>query len=434
MNARISAVLTLTPLLGNSGSLKYSLKNQISDCPENQRALMQELCYGTMRYYPKLLSILSVIVKKPLKNKDNDITALLLIGLHQLINMNIADHAAISQTVDVCKLLKKPWATSLVNATLRSYQRDQQEITQQLQTDNSFVFNHPEWFVEKLRHNWPDDWQSILRANDEHPPLTIRVNTNKVSRETFKQLLENQGISCFETKHSPCGLTLGKPTDVKLIEGFVEGLFSVQDEAAQLAGLLTNPQDEDNILDACSAPGGKLVHLLELSSAKAVRVQGLELEQHRAEKIVENFSRLGLECQLHVADASGRDWWDGQLFNKILLDAPCSATGVIRRNPDIKLLRNAEDIHKIVKLQKAILHNLWGMLETNGEIVYATCSIFPQENEKIIAAFLRENPDAEHREIEADWGQKRPYGRQLFPVAGANDGFYYAVLKKNNLD
>ncbi len=434
MNARILAVLTLAPLLGNSSSLKYSLNNNISDCPDTQRALMQELCYGTMRYYPKLLSILSLIVKKPLKNKDNDITAVLLIGLHQLCNMNIADHAAISQTVDVCKLLKKPWATSLVNATLRTYQRDQQKIAQQLQCDNSFVFNHPEWFVEKLRHNWPDDWQSILSANDEHPPLTVRVNTNKVSRETFKKLLKNQGISCFETRHSPCGLTLEKPVDVKLIDGFVEGLFSVQDEAAQLAALLTNPQDKDNILDACSAPGGKLVHLLELSNTKTVRVQGLELEAHRAEKIEENFSRLGLKCELHVADASGRDWWDGQLFNKILLDAPCSATGVLRRNPDIKLLRTAEDIHNIVKLQKAILNNLWGMLETNGNIIYATCSIFPQENEKIIAAFLREHPDAEHREIDADWGQKRPCGRQLFPTAGANDGFYYAVLRKNNLD
>jgi 16S rRNA (cytosine967-C5)-methyltransferase len=430
MNARFLAVKTLTPLLSHSGSLKNSLFKHISACPDNQRALMQELCYGTMRHYPRLICILSKLVKKPLKKKDNDIVALLLIGIHQLTNMNIPEHAALSETVDVAKTLKKPWATSLVNAALRNYLRTKPELFEALSSDISFKFNHPDWFIEKLKHNWPEQWQTILSANDQHPPLTIRVDTQCVSRETFKSQLENSGLNSTFTPYSPYGLTFSKPTDVTQIEGFNEGLFSVQDEAAQLAAKLTNPQGGENILDACSAPGGKLLHLLELSKGKKTRIQGLELEPSRAKRIEENFNRLNLHCELHVADATKDEWWDGVLFDKILLDAPCSATGVIRRNPDIKLLRQPEDIHSVAKLQKKILTNLWSMLKPKGEMIYATCSIFPQENERIIASFLKGNTTAKHVIIDAHWGVEREFGRQLFPSTGGHDGFYYAKLIK----
>ena len=434
MNARILAVKTITPLLADSGSLKYSLKKHILDCPENQRALFQELCYGSMRHYPQLEAIFNLLVIKPLKPKDQDIKALILIGLYQLYKLRVADHAAISETVDVCKQLKKPWACALVNACLRNFQRRSEEILEQCSRQNSFKFNHPHWFIEKLKHNWPDHWEVILKANDGHPPLTLRANTDKVSRETLIKKLTDLGHSSKKTKYSEFGLVLDEPTDITKIEGFNDGLFSVQDEAAQLAALLINGEAGQRILDACSAPGGKLMHLLEINDNTKTEIQGIELEQHRAARIHENLIRLGFKCDLHVADATQKTWWDGKHFDKILLDAPCSATGVIRRNPDIKILRKAEDILRVSALQKEIIANLWDMLAIDGHLVYATCSIFPQENEKLIAYFIKNNPNAEHIKIEATWGLEREYGRQLFPCASGHDGFYYAVLKKIKIE
>ncbi|NQZ31175.1 MAG: 16S rRNA (cytosine(967)-C(5))-methyltransferase RsmB [Oceanospirillaceae bacterium] len=433
MNARYLAVKALTPLLNNQGALKYTLKKQLQLCPEGQRPYLQELCYGTMRHFPSLEAILDQLVTKPIRKKDVDIKVVLLIGIYQLYKLNTADHAVVSETVDVCKTLNKQWATSFVNAALRSFLRKQEEITTALDNNISFKYNHPEWFVQKLMNNWPDHWQQILEANDAHPPLTLRINTAKVSRETFLSELEEQELQGHHCKYSEYGVTLSKPMDITQILGFDEGKFSVQDEAAQLAAQLISPAEGDNILDACSAPGGKLIHLLELSSGTA-KIQGLELEPLRAERIIENFERLNLSCPLHIADATKQDWWDGKLFNKILLDAPCSATGVIRRNPDIKLLRQPEDIHSIAKLQKQILENMWSMLAEGGIIVYATCSIFPQENEKIVAAFIRNNENAQHQEIKADWGTQRDFGRQLFPQQGGHDGFYYAMIKKQTIN
>lgn len=431
MNSRYLAVKALTPLLNHNGSLKYSLKQQLQACPDEQRPLLQQLCYGSMRYYNQLELIVDELVSKPMKRKDQDIKALLIIGIYQLYKLNIADHAVINQTVDVCEQLKKSWATSLVNATLRTFQRQQEQILTKLNANNSFKFNHPDWFIEKLKHNWPTRWEQILQANDEHPPLTLRVNLNKVSRETLISQLKELDIESIKTEHSKYGVTLSKPTDVTKLPGWDEGHISVQDEAAQLAADLVNPLPNENILDACSAPGGKLLHLLELTDCELTRIQGLELEEHRVERIKENFFRLDLDCHIHIADAASKSWWDEKPFNTILLDAPCSATGVIRRNPDIKLLRRAEDIHSTAKLQRVILQNMWEMLADKGKLVYATCSIFAQENERMIASFLKANADATHVEIEANWGEKREYGRQLFPQNGANDGFYYAVLEKS---
>ncbi|MCJ8338395.1 MAG: 16S rRNA (cytosine(967)-C(5))-methyltransferase RsmB [Pseudomonadales bacterium] len=432
MNARLLAVKTLAPLLCDSGALKYSLQRHLLDCPENQKPLLQQICYGSMRYYPQLICIINKLVNKPLKTKDADIQALLLIGIYQLFKLRIPEHAAISETVEICKSLNKPWATSLVNATLRNFQRKQSALVEQLLSDNSFKYNHPQWFIEKLKHNWPDQWQAILTANDLHPPLTLRTNLNKVSRETLLKKLQQQEIAAKKTEFSIYGITLEKPTDVNTLEGFSAGEFSVQDEAAQLAAQLVDPKPGETILDACSAPGGKLLHMLELSPDKTTTFKGLELEPHRAERIIENFQRVQLDCELYVGDATNREWWDGKLFDKILLDAPCSATGVIRRNPDIKLLRKSEDIHSIAKVQKAILENLWGLLKNKGRIIYATCSIFPQENEKIISSFIRDHDDARHIKIDAQWGSRREHGRQLFPSADAHDGFYYAIIEKSS--
>jgi len=431
MNARHAAILVISPLLNQSSSLKYSLAKHSPSCSAEEKPFLQELCYGSLRYYPQLDAIITQLISKPLKRKDNDVYAIIMIGIYQLYKMRVAEHAAISETVQLCKTIKKNWATGLVNATLRNFQRCKDELIEEFSAnDPYFSFNHPSWFIEKLKANWPDQWQDILDANDDHPPLTLRVNTSKVPRETFSKKLADNGIETSPGLYSNQGLYLSKPTDVTKIEGFEEGLFSVQDEAAQLAAGLLNIQPSDNILDACSAPGGKLMHILELTENSDVRVQGLELEKIRADKIKENFERLNINCELHIADAACKDWWDGELFDKILLDAPCSATGVIRRNPDIKLLRKSEDIHQTAKLQMQILTNLWETLKNGGRLVYATCSIFTQENEKIIQKFLKDNEDASHIKIDSNWGTTREYGKQLFPSKNLNDGFYYAILEK----
>lgn len=430
MNVRHLAVKALTPLLLQSSSLKYTLKLQLKECPEQQRPYLQELCYGSMRYLTQLSHILDKLSSKKIKTKDQDVKATILIGLYQLYKLNTPHHAAISETVDVCVLLNKRWATGFVNATLRRFQRERESIIDSLQNNNSFVYNHPQWFIEKLKHNWPDQWEQILQANDAHPPLTLRVNTQCVSRETLLDSLAEQGIDAFKTPYSQSGVTLSKATDIVQLEEFQAGLISVQDESPQLAGELLAPKQGDLILDACSAPGGKLLHLLELTQNIDCEVQGLELEQHRAQRIEENFERLNLSCKIHIADATKQQWWDGRLYDKILLDTPCSATAVIRRNPDIKLMRRSEDIHQVAKLQREILTNMWSMLKPGGTLLYATCSIFQQENEKLIAGFCKRNEDVEHIAIDAKWGVEREYGRQLFPAEKGHDGFYYARLIK----
>ena len=250
MNARLLAIRVITPLLNNSGSLKYSLQKQLADCPENQRPFLQELCYGSMRFYPKLIGIVNSLIKKPIRTKDTDIKAILLIGIYQLYKMNTAEHAIISETVDICKLVNKQWAVAFVNAALRNFQRNKDSIISSLDSDLSFKYNHPAWFVHKLKSNWPDDWQQILSANDKHPPLTLRLNCNKVSRETYIDQLETIGVMATKTEYSEYGITLDKPLDVKTLPGFEEGQVSVQDEAAQLAAILISPEPGDNILDA----------------------------------------------------------------------------------------------------------------------------------------------------------------------------------------
>lgn len=378
---------------------------------------------------PQLTLILDHLIEKPLRKKDIDVKAAIILGLFQLFKMRTPPHAAISETVELCKTIKKPWACALVNASLRKFSDNKAEICNSLQRDSkAFLYNHPDWFASKLSHNWPDHWQDILYQNDQHPPLSLRININKVSRETLSEKLQQQGLENTLTPYSDYGITLLKPTDVTSLPGFADGDISVQDEAAQLAADLVSPQPGERILDACSAPGGKLVHLLEI--APQCEIQGLELEQHRADRIEENLERCKLTCPVLIGDASKQDWWDKQAYDRILLDAPCTASGVIRRNPDIKHLRQAEDIHQTAQLQRSILNNLWRMLKSGGTLVYATCSIFPQENEKQIQNFIKENSDATHLPIEAAWGVERPFGRQLFPQQNGHDGFYYAKLIK----
>ena len=431
INIRALAANVMAPLLRQHGSLNTHLPDALQHCPPQDRALLQQLCYGSMRELFRLQALASSLLKKPFRSEDMDLQALLLIGLWQLRSSRIPAHAALHETVEATLVLNKAWAKKLLNAVLRRYQREQSSLEQQLANDPCFTWNHPEWFIKKLSHNWPDHWQSILEANDEQAPLTLRANRRQQTREQALEHLAAAGITASPCRFSIDGLTLDSAMDVSTIPGFDHGALSVQDEAAQLACDLLGAQPGQRVLDACAAPGGKLCHLLEATPGLQ-EVVAVELEPARAQRIADNLQRLGLEleCKILTADASSSDWWDRQPFERILIDAPCSGTGVIRRHPDIKWLRSGEDIAALAQVQINILTNLWSVLRPGGRLVYATCSIFSQENERIIERFLKQQGDARHEPIEAEWGEARPFGRQMFPQPGGHDGFYYAVLSK----
>lgn len=431
INVRALAAQVLAPLLRQHGSLSTHLPAHLAHCPERDRALLQQLCYGTMRELFRLEQLANHFLRKPFKQQDLDIHALLLIGLWQLRSSRIPAHATLNETVDACAALNKPWASKLLNAILRRYQREQKQVEEALAQDAAFQWNHPQWMISKLQHNWPEHWQSILQANDQQAPMTLRVNNRLLTREKALQKLQEADIPATACQFSDDGIGLGSPCDVSALPGFTEGELSVQDEAAQLAAGLLAAENGQRVLDACAAPGGKLCHLLE-QNTHLQDVIAVELEPERGQRIHDNLHRLGLQlgCEVLTADASSQDWWDGQLFDRILIDAPCSGTGVIRRHPDIKLLRRGEDIAALASVQLSILNNLWSMLQPGGRLVYATCSIFGQENERVIERFIKQHPDAIHQPIDAPWGEARPFGRQLFPQPDGHDGFYYAVLDK----
>ena len=427
-NVRSLAARTLAPLLRHQGSLKTLMPAALAECPERDRGLLQQLCYGVMRHQPQLSRISRTLLKKPFGPRDYDVLALLWVGIYQLDHLRIPEHAAISETVAGTESLAKHWAKGLLNAVLRRYQREFELIQADLADDPIYRYNHPEWFIEKLKHNWPEHWQQVLEQNNLHAPMTLRVNPAQSSRDDYLTMLTDDGIEASACAFSRHGIQLAQPCDVEDLPGFHEGEVSVQDEAAQLSADLLDLQPGQRLLDACAAPGGKLCHALELQPD--IDATAIELEQSRVGRIHDNLSRLGLNANVLVADAAENGWWDGQAFDRILVDAPCSATGVIRRNPDIKYLRKGEDVASLSNIQLAVLNNCWQMLAPGGRLVYATCSIFPQENERLIGRFMKQADDATLVTIDAEWGEPRPAGRQLMPQAGGHDGFYYAVLEK----
>lgn len=434
MNIRLLAAETLAPLLRHQGSLNAVLPPSLAQCPERDRALLQQLCYGTMRDFHRLNLIATQLLKRPFKARDFDIRALVLVGIYQLRSLRVPQHAAINETVDAAHELDKSWAASLINGVLRRYLRETDALEARVAASDAGRYNHPEWFISKVKNNWPDQWQQILDGNnDDQPPLTLRVNQQRCSREDYLAQLTAAGVEAHPTPFSNHGLTLRQACDVKTLPGFSEGWFSVQDEAAQLSAGLLDLQPGQRVLDACAAPGGKLCHIAE-SEPNLARLDAVELEARRAARITENLTRLGLQANLHIGDAAQREWWDGGDYDRILVDAPCSATGVIRRNPDIKYLRKGEDIATLADIQLKIMLNLWQMLKPGGKLLYATCSIFPQENERLIKRFITQQDDARLMPLQLACGEAREYGHQLFPVPGSHDGFYYALLSKAETD
>lgn len=426
MNSRLVAANVLVKVLSGK-SLTTALENAWEQVPDVQeRAFIQALCYGTVRQYYRLEFILNQLVNKPIKDKDVQIKALALLGLYQLNYMRVKDHAAVSETVAVMK--KKQWAKSLLNAVLRRYLREQEQL--EALADKHVAYAHPDWMIKAVKADWGSEAKQILLANNQLPPMTLRVNTRFCQRDVYLNLLAEQQIAAGELINSDQAIILSEPVAVEKLPKFAEGWVSVQDAAAQLAAQLLDVQAGERVLDVCAAPGGKTAHILE-SQPELKSLLAIDIDAQRLSRVQENLTRLHLHADLLVADATqAKDWWDGVLFERILLDAPCSALGVIRRHPDIKLLRRADDIAQLQRLQQEILQTAWGLLAPGGTLLYATCSILQQENELQIEHFLQQNNDAQEIPIQADWGIKRPFGRQILTGSQSMDGFYYARLQK----
>jgi len=431
MQARVVASKILAKVFEEQQSLAALLPIELDMMLDpRERALAQALCFGVIRHYYSLTLILSTLLDKKLKKKDSDIKALILIGLYQLDHMRTPAHAAVSASVESCKELNKTWAKNLVNAVLRRYQREQDKFPELITANESAKHEHPAWLLDRLKDEYPEHWQSIIKENNLLPPMSLRVNTRKTDRDNYLKKLKTAGIEAQPSNLNQTGIVLSHPVGVEALPDFAEGHVSVQDLAAQLAIPLLQPQAGERILDACSAPGGKLAQLLE-TSPTLQEVVAIEKEPYRFKKLENTLERLGLSATLIQNDARAvEDWWDKQLFDRILIDAPCSASGVIRRHPDIKYLRTAADVQNITVLQAEILNALWPLLSKDGKLLYITCSVFKAENDEQISAFTNKYNDANSIPIQASWGIATEYGRQILPGDNAMDGFYYAQLQK----
>ncbi|MDD2660080.1 MAG: 16S rRNA (cytosine(967)-C(5))-methyltransferase RsmB [Methylococcales bacterium] len=427
MNTRLIAARVLSHVLRDGHSLTAALESALQTVESgHDKAFIQALCYGVCRTYYRLDFILGELLDKPLK--DLNIKALALVGLYQLKYMRVKPHAAVSETVLAAR--KKPWAKALINALLRGYQREQDSLEQKADNTRYSAVSHPVWLIKQIEQDWPQQAEHIFLENNRQPPMVLRVNLARLNRDQYLQKLSALDIPAVAVDFCSSAIILDKPVAVDLLPGFLEGLVSVQDTAAQLAAGLLDVRAGNRVLDVCAAPGGKAAHILEFQPHLKELV-AVDVDEFRMQRVSDNLQRLKLSARLVVGDAANpRDWWDGLLFDRILLDAPCSALGVIRRHPDIKLLRRAEDIKPLQALQKNILNAVWPLLAPGGVLLYATCSILKQENEQQIDTFLMEHSDAVEMPIDAAWGFAGSHGRQIMTGESAMDGFYYARFRK----
>lgn len=393
-------------------------------------ALAQELCFGVLRWLPRLEALLSRLLRRPLKARDRDLYIMLLLGLYQLLYTRIPPYAAVAETVSLTRVRGKPWARGLVNGVLRRFQRERTTLLQAIEGSDSASLAHPPWIIAALRRCWPQQWHAILTANNERPPMTLRVNRRVTDRQAYQERLAQAGIQARPAPHTNDGLILEAPVDINRLPGFAEGLASVQDGAAQLAASLLELRPGQRVLDACAAPGGKSAHILEQEPNLAELV-ALDKGSDRVTRLEQTLGRLALEASVVCADATApAQWWDGRPFDRVLLDAPCSGTGVIRRHPDIKLLRREDQLPLLLTQQGRLLDTLWPLLAPGGTLLYATCSVLCEENEAQIGRFASAHDDVTLLPIEAPWGQPQPSGRQVLPGEDSMDGFFYALLRR----
>jgi len=441
VSSRLQALWWLSSVIKDGRSVNDVLSTKLKKSADlSDFPFAKQLLFGSLRYYHQIKAILDQLLEKPLKQKDLDVYSILIMGVYQLKHLSVPDHAAISESVELAKKIKKPWAARLVNGILRNYLRQAEQIELKLAKAKTFQFSHPNWITNQLDADWGEQYQQILEQNNFQAPMIIRINSAKISLEDYIQELNSAGL--IGAKHSVAedALVLESACDVNKLPGFDSGLVSVQDAAAQLVVELLALDEQTKglkVLDACAAPGGKTTHILQ--RYPEVCLTSVEMSEKRIQKIEQTLIRLGLDKQakfkLLCSDLLDLEhWWDGEFFDRILIDVPCSASGVIRRNPDIKLHRKKQDLINIVQLQAKILCTAWSILKPGGKLVYATCSVFKDENENQIKNFLVNNHKAKpYRlapKIDNQMAKHSQTGHQILPGDQQMDGFYLCGLEK----
>ena len=435
---RIQACNVLTQVLFGGASLSPTLAKAQAKLPNKQdRAQLQAICFETCRYYYKLKAITDLLLKHPIKAKQQAVSCLIYIGLYQLLHTQTPAYAIVSETLKTAEKINFKEAKPLLNAVLQNFIRKKETLLSEANKKLSSQFNHPDWLIEALQKAWPEQWQTILEANNQPPPLFIRVNANKIKCQDYLTLLDQ-----YEIKNQKVilddAIQILNPVSVDQLPNFFQGYCSIQDLSGQYVAEILELKNGQLVLDACAAPGSKTCHILEYSLEKNISLKNLtalEKDTSRISLINENILRLGLDSTvLRVVNTDATDistYWDKQHFDRIMLDAPCSATGVIRRHPDIKLLRRPQDIESLAEQQWQLLNSLWSLLANNGLLVYTTCSILPAENENLISRFIEKQIDCKIKKINCPLpGIQLENGYQLLPQVNGADGFYYAVLQK----
>ena len=423
-NLRSLAAQAIEQVVEQGQSLSNVLPPLQQKVSDKDKALLQELCFGVLRTLPQLEWLISKLMARPMAGKQRTIHYLIMVGFYQLLHTRIPPHAALAETVEGAVAIKRPQLKGLINGVLRQFQRQQDELLAEFsRTEKRFL--HPDWLLKRLQKAWPQQWEAIVEANNQRPPMWLRVNRNHHSRDEWLKLLEEAGMSAYTHPDYPDAVRLASPAPVHALPGFDEGWVTVQDASAQGCMTWLTPQNGERILDLCAAPGGKTTHILEV--APQASVLAVDVDEQRLSRVYDNLKRLGMKAEVKQGDGRTPAQWCGDAqFDRILLDAPCSATGVIRRHPDIKWLRRDRDIKELAQLQAEILDAIWPHLKTGGTLVYATCSVLPEENSLQVSSFLKRTPNARL----ALTGTPEQPGKQNFPGAEEGDGFFYAKLIK----
>lgn len=428
-NLRTIAALAIFYVVFRGRQLNRVLDHALEQAKPEDRGMITELTYGVVRWFWLLEHELNQLLTRPVRRKDQDVLCLLCVGLYQLKFMRIPQYAGVSETVDATVGLGKPWARGLVNAVLRKFLSCEDQFKLNGLTDDC-RFSHPRWIVDLIKQEWPEIWEEILCANNCRPKMTLRLNVNKTGVSEYLDILKESQILATVDQTSPVALQLAQRISVENLPGFSQGVVSVQSSASQLAALSMELAPAQRVLDACSAPGGKLIHMLEIEP-KLEEILAIDIDQARTAEIVDNLSRVQNDVQVITADAAHPDeWWDGKPFDRILVDAPCSALGVVSKHPDIKHHRKPADLDRVVEQQRHLLEGLLPLLNRNGKLLYTTCSILARENDSQIEAVLRNHPNISIDHLPPSLGHQTRFGRQRLQDNAGGDGFYYARLKK----
>jgi len=423
-NLRSMAASAIEKVVEQGQSLSNILPPLQQKVSDKDKALLQELCFGVLRTLPQLEWLISKLMSRPMTGKQRTIHYLIMVGFYQLLHTRIPPHAALAETVEGAVVIKRPQLKGLINGVLRQFQRQQEELLTEF-ADSDKRFLHPEWLLKRLQKTYPSKWEAIVEANNQRPPMWLRVNRNHHTRDEWLALLETAEMNGFTHDAYPDAIRLASPAPVQALPGFEQGWVTVQDASAQGCMTYLEPQNGDRILDLCAAPGGKTTHILEV--APKASVMAVDIDEQRLSRVYDNLKRLGMKAEVKQGDGRTPAQWCGdEQFDRILVDAPCSATGVIRRHPDIKWLRRDRDINELAQLQSEILDAVWPHLKPGGTLVYATCSVLPEENSQQITAFLKRTSNATLRTT----GTPEKPGVQNLPGAEDGDGFFYAKLIK----